>query len=54
MKVAKRKIGRLEKLYRARMKRDRERLPALGYWFDDEEADRIVVFFESFLKHHKG
>ena len=49
-----RAMGRLELLYRERMKRDRERLPALGYYFDDEEADRVVDFVESELRHHKG
>lgn len=49
-----RAVGRLERLYRERMERDRERLPLLGYWFDEEDADRVVAFFETYLRHHKG
>lgn len=29
-------------------------LEKLGYWFDVAEADRICIFFESFLRHYKG
>lgn len=33
--------------------RDRE-LIEQGYWFDVEEADRVCLFFERFLRHSKG
>ncbi len=47
-------LGRLEQRYEARRVADRERLPALGFWFDDEAADRVITFIESYCRHHKG
>jgi phage terminase large subunit-like protein len=49
-----RPVGRLEQFAYDRAERDRDRLPGLGYYFDDTEADEIVELIESDLKHHKG
>lgn len=45
--------GRLERLAYERAIRDRERLPALGYWWDQEAADHAVEVI-SRLRHTKG
>ena len=49
-----RAVGRLERLFRERMDRDTKRLPALGYYFDDEEADRVIEFLENHSYHYEG
>jgi phage terminase large subunit-like protein len=49
-----RPIGRLERLAYERALRDRERLPQLGYRFDEDAADHVCQFYEGFLRHHKG
>ena len=45
--------GRLERLAYERAIRDREVLPALGYWFDEDEADHAVEVISK-LRHTKG
>lgn len=50
----KRPVGKWESLAYERAKRDREELPALGYYFDEEEADEIVRLIETEMKHHEG
>lgn len=50
----KRRIGRLERLAYERAERDADRLPPLGYSFDEEAAERAAAFFPGYLRHHKG
>ena len=60
--TATRPLGKLERLAYERQTRDLERWPARsleecepdGYWWDEEAADRVVHFIESFCRHHKG
>lgn len=46
-------LCKLRRLAIERQARDLERLPALGYTFDEAEADRWVTWYAS-LRHHKG
>ena len=47
-------VCRLRQLAIARQEADLERLPALGYVYDEAAADRVVQFIEGHLCHHKG
>jgi len=47
-------MGRLERLAYERAERDAVELPKQGYYFDEDEAERVIAFFELHLKHSKG
>lgn len=47
-------VGKLRRLAWERHCRDLETGGQRGLWFDEEAADRVVTFFESFLRHEKG
>lgn len=47
-------VCRFRELGMARQERDLAALPACGYEYREDEAERIVTFFEHYLHHHKG
>lgn len=57
-----RAVGKLERLAYERAERDHERWTATtqdectpdGYWWDDEQAERSIIFTEAYCVHYKG
>lgn len=57
-----RSIGKLERLAYERAERDHERWPARSFgdcapgdfWFDEEAAERVIIFHEEYCRHWKG
>lgn len=52
--MVERAVGKYRRLAVERHERDLEDAEDRGLHFDAEAADRVVAFFETYLRHHKG